>query len=74
MTPRQALAHAIELFGHVRCLAWSLDVPCREVEQWSEVPAEHVERCAAITGIPRAVLRPDEGVPAAQPDLFVSKP
>lgn len=66
MTPGQALAHAILLAGHVRCLAWSLGVPCREVEKWSEVPAEHVERCAAITGIPRDVLRPD----AIQPGLF----
>lgn len=66
MTPRQALAHAIELAGHVRCLAWSLGVPCREVEKWREVPADHVERCAAITGIPREVLRPD----GRQPRLF----
>lgn len=66
MTPRQALAHAIVLAGHVRCLAWSLDVPVREVEKWSEVPAEHVERCAAITGITASVLRPDQ----VQPGLF----
>lgn len=53
--------------GKQQELATLLGLGASTVSQWQNVPAEHVRKVAAFTGIAPAVLRPDifEGLEAA---------
>lgn len=54
-----SLARAIEAAGGVRALARHLGVSQPAVSMWKRVPADRVAEVEAVTGIPRAELRPD---------------
>jgi TorA maturation chaperone TorD len=53
------LEQAIQTAGGVRALARALGVSQPAVSMWKRIPAERVADIEAVTGIPRAKLRPD---------------
>jgi TorA maturation chaperone TorD len=61
------LQEAIEAAGGVGALARKIGISQPSLSNWSRVPAERVLAVESLTGIDRAVLRPDlYGVPPAQ--------
>jgi TorA maturation chaperone TorD len=64
------IAAAIEAAGGVGALARKIGIAQPSVSNWSRVPAERVVAVEAVTGVHRAVLRPDlYGAPAADTAL-----
>lgn len=62
----QGLSEAIRAAGGVSELARQIGIAQPSVSNWLRVPAERVVSVEAVTGIDRAVLRPDlYGMPAA---------
>lgn len=63
MMPPQALAKAVELVGGQSAMARLLEIRQPSVWAWlekgKELPAEHVLKVEANTGISRHLLRPD---------------
>src|SRR5260370_29833052 len=53
------LDEAIRAAGGVGALAQKIGISQPSVSNWSRVPAERVVGVEAVTGIPRATLRPD---------------
>ena len=54
-----ALKRAVSVAGSRRKLAQSLGISFQAVCQWKRVPIERVAAVEKITGVPRAMLRPD---------------
>jgi TorA maturation chaperone TorD len=66
---RQAgLEHAIEAAGGISALARALGISQPAVSTWQKIPAERVLAVEAITGVSRAMLRPDL-YPMDEPDM-----
>jgi TorA maturation chaperone TorD len=66
-----ALAEAIRTVGGISALARQIGISQPSVSNWSRVPAERVLAVEALSGIHRAILRPDlyrEGIMSAEPD------
>jgi len=62
------LEAAIRAAGGVVALAHKLGISQPSVSNWSRVPAERVMAVEAVTGVLRAILRPDlYSEPAAKP-------
>ena len=55
----QGLAEAIRAVGGVSELARHIGISQPSVSNWNRVPAERVVAVEAVTGVARAVLRPD---------------
>jgi DNA-binding transcriptional regulator YdaS (Cro superfamily) len=53
------LREAINKAGGLRALARALGISQTSLAQWRRVPAERLVQVEAVTGIDRAVLRPD---------------
>jgi TorA maturation chaperone TorD len=53
------LREAIRAAGGVRSLAQKIGISQPSVSNWTRVPAERVRAVEAVTGVSRAVLRPD---------------
>src|SRR5438132_1094751 len=53
------LEEAIRVAGGVGALAQKIGISQPSVSNWSRVPAERVVSVEAVTGIERAILRPD---------------
>ena len=67
------LREAIRAAGGVRALAQKIGISQPSVSNWTRVPADRVRAVETVTGVNRAVLRPDlfvEGAHAAD-DLDV---
>ncbi|HWP90440.1 MAG TPA: YdaS family helix-turn-helix protein, partial [Burkholderiales bacterium] len=62
---------AINAVGGVRELARKIGIAQPSVSNWSRIPAERVAAVEAVTGVDRALLRPDifSGVPTAVSDI-----
>ncbi len=54
-----ALAKVLEIAGGPTRVARHLGIVASAVTQWSRVPARHVPRLEALTGLPGRVIRPD---------------
>jgi DNA-binding transcriptional regulator YdaS (Cro superfamily) len=54
-----ALIRVLEKSGGPARLAMYLGVVASAVTQWSRVPARHIPRIEALTGIPGTEIRPD---------------
>lgn len=59
MTPENAREQAIAKAGGSRSVAEALGITRQAVEDWIRVPAKHVLRLEAISGVSRYDLRPD---------------
>jgi TorA maturation chaperone TorD len=55
----EGLSEAIRAAGGVRALAQKIGISQPSVSNWTRVPADRVRAVEAVTGISRAVLRPD---------------
>lgn len=55
----QGLEEAIRAVGGIGALARTLGISQPSVSNWQKVPAERVRAVESISGVPRAVLRPD---------------
>src|SRR5215831_20577391 len=53
------LEEAIRVAGGVGALAQKIGISQPSVSNWSRVPADRVVAVEAVTGVARAVLRPD---------------
>jgi DNA-binding transcriptional regulator YdaS (Cro superfamily) len=80
-----ALMRVLEKAGGPSRVAAHLGIVASAVTQWTRVPARHVPRLEALTGIPGRVIRPDlyptgpvpavpptDGVPPAPKSLKVA--
>lgn len=56
---RKGLTLAIKAAGGVTMLAEKLRITSQAVSQWDKVPAHRIVQVEKITGIDRALLRPD---------------
>lgn len=66
----QALERAVSAVGSRRKLAGRLGISFQAVCQWERVPIDRVVAVEALTGVPRAELRPDIFIadkPTAEP-------
>ena len=54
-----ALTKILEIAGGPTRVARHLGIVASAVTQWSRVPARHVPRLEALTGLPGRVIRPD---------------
>jgi len=55
----RALVRVLEKAGGPTRLSEHLGIVASAVTQWSRVPARHIPRIEALTGIPGAEIRPD---------------
>ncbi|MFZ0837985.1 MAG: Cro/CI family transcriptional regulator, partial [Xanthobacteraceae bacterium] len=55
----EGLSEAIRAAGGVRALAQKIGISQPSVSNWTRVPADRVRAVEAVTGISRAVLRPN---------------
>jgi TorA maturation chaperone TorD len=64
------LEHAIRVAGGIGALARALGISQPSVSNWQRVPAERVIAIEALTGVPRAHLRPDlYPMPDTEPEV-----
>ena len=65
------LQQAISAVGGISELARKIGIAQPSVSNWSRIPAERVAAVEAVTGVDRALLRPDifSGVPTAVSDI-----
>ena len=60
LTREMGLQIAIKAAGSMRGLARLLDIAPQSIVRWKKgIPAERVIEVERVTGVPRAVLRPD---------------
>ncbi len=55
----EGLRRVIEFTRTKSALAKHLGIKPQAVDQWGQIPAEHVHAVEGLTGIPRHELRPD---------------
>ena len=59
MIPDPGIGLAIKAAGGVRALARAMGMSHQGITRWHRIPAERVIEIERITGIDRAILRPD---------------
>jgi TorA maturation chaperone TorD len=67
------LREAIRAAGGVRALAQKIGISQPSVSNWTRVPAERVSAVEAVTGVSRAILRPDLFAPSTEPTAEVDE-
>jgi DNA-binding transcriptional regulator YdaS (Cro superfamily) len=67
LTQKDGLRILIKTMGSSRALAEVLKISHQAVLQWRKVPAERLLDIERLTGVPRAVLRPDLYEPSEPP-------
>lgn len=59
MADQNATQRAVKAAGGSRAVARDLGLTRQAVEDWPRVPAKHVLRLEALSGVSRYILRPD---------------
>lgn len=55
----EGVKKAVEAAGNRSKLARALGIKVQSIQQWTKIPDERLIEVEAVTGVPRAELRPD---------------